>query len=43
MIKVENLDKSFNGTIVLEDISVTFQKGKRTSSLAGAVPVKRFS
>jgi phospholipid/cholesterol/gamma-HCH transport system ATP-binding protein len=28
MIKVENLVKSFNGVKVLEDISVTFEKGK---------------
>ncbi len=28
MIKVENLVKTFNGTTVLEDISVTFEKGK---------------
>jgi phospholipid/cholesterol/gamma-HCH transport system ATP-binding protein len=28
MIKVKNLDKSFNGRMVLEDISVTFEPGK---------------
>jgi phospholipid/cholesterol/gamma-HCH transport system ATP-binding protein len=28
MIRVENLVKSFNGTTVLDDISVTFDKGK---------------
>ena len=28
MIQVENLIKSFNGVTVLEDISVTFEKGK---------------
>jgi phospholipid/cholesterol/gamma-HCH transport system ATP-binding protein len=28
MIKVKNLDKAFNGRMVLEDISVTFEPGK---------------
>jgi len=28
MIRVKNLDKSFNGRMVLEDISVTFEPGK---------------
>ena len=28
MIKVENLVKTFNGIMVLEDISVEFEKGK---------------
>jgi len=28
MIKVKNLDKSFNGRVVLENISVTFEPGK---------------
>ena len=28
MIKIENISKYFNGTIVLEDISTHFERGK---------------
>ncbi|MBA3284173.1 MAG: ATP-binding cassette domain-containing protein [Nitrosopumilus sp.] len=36
MIEVKNVYKSFNGTVVLEDISATFEKGKTNLIIGGS-------